>query len=269
MRTKIQYLLSALTLLASLRRAAAKFFLKQPCSALLFSLLALGALVLPAGAQSVYPTPYTFNTLAGLAGSSGTNDGTGSAARFYLPWGVAVDSAGNVYVADRYNSTIRKVTPVGTNWVVTTLAGLAGSQGSADGTGSTARFLEAVGVEVDSAGNVYVADTFNNTIRKVTPVGTNWVVTTLAGLAGSQGGADGTGSAARFYTPYNLAVDSAGNVYVGDGQNYTIRRGSNSCPLVITCSTNKTVQCGTNWTFDLPSGSSCCGSNVTITSTGT
>ena len=157
-------------------------------------------------------------TLAGLARSSGSADGTGSAARFNYPYGVAVDSAGNVYVADTLNHTIRKVTPGG---VVTTLAGLARSSGSADGTGSAARFYFPSSVAVDSAGNVYVADMANNTIRKVTPAG---VVTTLAGWAGSGGSADGTGSAARFYNPYGVAVDSAGNVYVADTKNYTIRK---------------------------------------------
>ena len=157
-------------------------------------------------------------TLAGLAGSSGSADGTGSAARFGQPCGVAVDSAGNVYVADSGNHTIRKVTPGG---VVTTLAGLAGSSGSADGTGSAARFNVPCGVAVDSAGNVYVADGGNWTIRKVTPGG---VVTTLAGLAGSWGSADGAGSAARFYCPQGVAVDSAGNVYVADSGNKTIRK---------------------------------------------
>ena len=158
------------------------------------------------------------STLAGLAGSPGSADGTGSAARFNDPYGVAVDSAGNVYVADTGNNTIRKITPSG---VVSTLAGLAGSIGSADGTGSAARFFQPYGVAVDSAGNVYVADTNNNTIRKITPSG---VVSTLAGLAGSFGSADGTGSAARFYYPEGVAVDSAGNVYVADTGNDTIRK---------------------------------------------
>jgi hypothetical protein len=156
-------------------------------------------------------------TLAGLAGARGSADGTGSAARFAYPNGVAVDTAGVVYVADTVNSTIRKITPAG---VVTTLAGLAGTFGSADGTGTGARFSGPGGVAVDSAGVVYVADRNNNTIRKVTSAG---VVTTLAGLAGAEGSADGTGSGARFFSPDGVAVDSAGIVYVSDLNNRTIR----------------------------------------------
>ena len=124
-------------------------------------------------------------TLAGLAGSFGSANGTGSAARFNSPEGVAVDSAGNVYVADADNCTIRKVAPVGTNWVVTTIAGLTGSVGSANGTGGAARFSFPQGLAIDSTGNLYVGDTDNYSIRKVTSVGTNWVVTTLVGRAGS------------------------------------------------------------------------------------
>ncbi len=163
---------------------------------------------------------YTFVTLAGPDESPGAMDGTGSAARFSGPYSVAVDSAGNVYVADAWNDTIRKVTPTG---LVTTLAGLAGNQSSADGTGSAARFSGPSGVAVDSAGNVFVADSGNNTIRKVTPDG---AVTTLAGLAGygNSGSADGTGSAARFYCPWGVAVDSTGNVFVADNYNNTIRK---------------------------------------------
>ncbi len=160
----------------------------------------------------------TVTTLAGSAGESGTEDGTGSAARFFSPSGVATDSSGNVYVADNSNHTIRKVTPGG---VVTTIAGSAGSSGTADGTGSAARFFFPNSTAVDSGGNVYVADTGNHTIRKVTPSGE---VTTIAGFARSSGNADGTGSAARFNTPIGVAVDSSGNVYVGDRNNHTIRK---------------------------------------------
>ena len=135
---------------------------------------------------------------------------------------MAVDSAGNVYVADYDNHTIRKVTPAG---VVTTLAGLAGSSGSADGTGSAARFNDPYGVAVDSAGNVYVADYRQQHDPESDAGRTNWVVTTLAGLAGSSGSADGTGSAAQFNIPHGVAVDSAGNVYVADHSNNTIRKG--------------------------------------------
>jgi hypothetical protein len=164
-------------------------------------------------------------TLAGLAGNAGSADGAGSAARFNDPTGMAVDLAGNVYVSDRGNNTIRKVTLVGASWEVTTLAGLAGVTGSADGTNSAAQFNLPSSLTVDLAGNVYVADTWNNTIRKVTPVGTNWVVTTVAGLAGWTGSADGTGSAAWFWSPYGVVVDGTGNLYVADGSNNTIRKG--------------------------------------------
>jgi hypothetical protein len=157
-------------------------------------------------------------TFAGLPGAFGSADGTGSAARFWHPFSVAVDTAGALYVADSGNNAIRKVTPAG---VVTTLAGLAGNAGNADGTGSGARFNSPGGVAVDAAGTVYVADTLNHTIRRVTAGG---VVTTPAGLAGAFGGADGTGSAARFYFPRGVAVDAAGTVYVADQVNYTIRR---------------------------------------------
>ncbi len=114
-------------------------------------------------AGSTYATPYTFATLAGTAGSIGSTDDIGSAARFYVPTGVAVDSAGNVYLAEAYNSTIRKITSGG---VVTTLAGAVLVAGSSDGTGSAASFRNPFGVTVDSAGNLYVADMGNHTIRK-------------------------------------------------------------------------------------------------------
>jgi sugar lactone lactonase YvrE len=157
----------------------------------------------PAGAVS---------TLAGsFSAFGGSADGTGAAAQFASPSGVAVDAAGNVYVADTMNDAIRKITPAG---VVTTLAGTAGVYGSADGIGSDAQFARPGGIAVDQNGSVYVADTDNNTIRKITPAGT---VTTFAGTANPDGGsADGTGPTAQFNHPAALAVDSNGNVYVAD-----------------------------------------------------
>jgi len=108
------------------------------------------------------------------------------------------------------------VTPDG---VVTTLAGLAGRSGLQDGAGSAALFSLVSGVAVDGAGNVYAADTDNNTIRKVTLKG---VVTTLAGLPGHTAKADGTGSAVRFMSPQGIAADQAGNIYVADALHDTI-----------------------------------------------
>jgi sugar lactone lactonase YvrE len=159
-------------------------------------------------------------TLAGTAGSSGSVDGTGAAARFNYLRGVAVDGVGNVYVADSQNNLIRKVTPGG---VVTTLAGTAGSYGSENGTGADARLGNVYGVAVDGDGNVYAGDEYNGTVRKVTPGG---VVTRLAGSGGemSWGFQDAIGPLARFSGPTGVAVDGDGNVYVADSYNNLIRK---------------------------------------------
>ncbi len=182
------------------------------------------------------PTP-TGNTLAGIvttlagggslgANASGNADGTGTAATFNLPFSVAVDSLGNVYVADTENNVIRKITSSG---VVTTLAGggsVGGNaSGNADGTGTAATFAGPRGVAVDSSGNVYVADFGPNLVRKVTPSG---VVTTLAG-GGSVGGtsagnADGTGTDATFWSPSAVTIDVSGNLYVTDYENGLVRK---------------------------------------------
>lgn len=156
-------------------------------------------------------------TVAGSPGLSGSADGTGSAARFNQPRGVAVDASDNIYAVDSGNYTIRKITPDG---VVTTLAGSPGLSGSADGMGSAARFNQARGLAIDPAGHLYVGDTNNNTVRKITPDG---VVSTFAGAAGQSGSSDGSGTAARFSFPRGVAVDASGNVYVADSGNATIR----------------------------------------------
>jgi sugar lactone lactonase YvrE len=186
----------------------------------LLAALCLGGLaaLLPttsALAQTNYE-PYAFTTYAGV--SKGAADGTGSAARFQIPSGTAVDSAGNVYVADTNNHTIRKITSSG---VVTTLAGTPGVFGFNDGTGAAAQFYFPQDVAVDGSGNVYVADTGNDTIRKITPGG---VVSTFAGTATVVGSKDGTGTAALFNGPYSVAVDGSGNVIVADTGNFTIRK---------------------------------------------
>ena len=157
-------------------------------------------------------------TLAGGAGLAGSADGTGNAARFNHPEGIAVDGFGNIFVADVNNSTIRKITSTGT---VTTFAGSPGQNGSSDGTGGAARFNNPLGVAADGSGNVYVADTNNHTVRKITPAG---VVTTLAGNPAKSGGRNGTGSAAQFYFPDGIAADTVGNIYLTDLQFYTIRK---------------------------------------------
>ncbi len=156
-------------------------------------------------------------TLAGLAGNPGASNGTGNAARFSSPFGVAVDNTGTIYVAEIQNHTIRKITSGG---VVTTLAGLAGSGGVADGTGAAARFNMPSGVAVDGAGNVYVADTGNHTIRMIFTDGT---VMTRAGSAGSPDATDAIGNNARFNSPYGVAVDRNNNLLVADSANHTIR----------------------------------------------
>jgi hypothetical protein len=155
---------------------------------------------------------------AGSPTPSGYLDGIGSAARFRAPSAIAFDKiSNNLYVADRSNNVIRKITPSG---VVTTLAGTAGLSGSTDGLGGTARFNRPFGIAVDNLGNIYVADTYNYKIRKITSAGS---VSTLAGT-GASGYADGIGTIAQFRFPMGLAVDSSGSVYVADESSPTIRK---------------------------------------------
>ena len=161
-------------------------------------------------------------TLAGLAGVSGSTDGTGTVARFNGPAGIAVSSLGTVYVADTFNHTIRVVSPQG---AVTTLAGSAGLNGVTDAVGALARFNYPSGVAVDFSGTVYVADTLSHTIRRITPDGS---VSLLAGSPGTRGAVNDFGSNARFASPNALAIDNSGNIYVADSFNHAIRRVTTS-----------------------------------------
>jgi prepilin-type N-terminal cleavage/methylation domain-containing protein len=156
-----------------------------------------------------------------FAGSDlyGQVDGQGSSAQFLTPADVAVDASNNVYVADYSGDRVRKITPDG---MVTTLAG--SSQGFQNGTGTAAKFSMLSSVTVDPSGNVYVADSGNDVIRKITPAG---VVTTFAG-SGAYGNANGTGTAAQFAWPNAVAADASGNVFVTDRDNNQVRKISPS-----------------------------------------
>ncbi|MFT3829279.1 MAG: family 43 glycosylhydrolase [Opitutaceae bacterium] len=154
---------------------------------------------------------------AGSSGAQGSADGSGTAATFRQPTGIAIDAANNLYVADTGNSTLRKITAAG---AVTTLAGSPSNSGSTDGSGAASRFASPVDLAVKTDGSVYVADTGNHTVRSVTSAGT---VATLAGTAGASGSADGPGAAARFNAPKGLGIDTGGTLYVADTTNNTVR----------------------------------------------
>lgn len=160
------------------------------------------------------PTPQVNLFAAPLTGVA---DGQGAAARFNGPAGLTTDSFGNVFVADRWNHTIRKITPGG---LVTTFAGLAGVSGSTDGKGAVARFNQPYSLTIDAGNNLYLSGA-DNTIRRITPDAT---VSTLAGKAGLTGWADGVGDSARFSGVSGIAVSQLGNLYVADFRNHVIRK---------------------------------------------
>ncbi|TWR24916.1 hypothetical protein FPZ42_14245 [Mucilaginibacter achroorhodeus] len=191
-----------------------------------------------------------YGTVSTFAGSyEGNTDGNGTAALFNHPFGNARDAAGNLYISDSYNCTIRKITADGN---VTTIAG-SGSLGSADGTSKSASFYSPAGLAVDASGNVFVADMGNNLIRKITPAG---VVTTFAG-SGIAGYADGTGTSASFSAPTGLAIGTDGSLYVSDANTGLVRKIT-SAGVVTTIAGNRTNgyknSTGLNASFNTPAG---------------
>ena len=182
----------------------------------------LNAMVDPMGSPTTVWFEYSQHPLLDgtevslLAGSdAGYADGIGNEAKFEMPGGLVTDEAGNTYVADTLNHRIRMVTPAG---LVTTVAG-SGSAGFNDATGTAAQFNGPSGVVLDGDGNLFVADSGNHRIRKITPGG---VVTTYAGL-GVPGFTEGVAGGARFHSPVALAIDAAGALYVADRDNGRIR----------------------------------------------
>jgi len=160
-------------------------------------------------------------TLAGST-TAGFINGVGTQASFKAPWGVAVDNFGTCYVADTGNNAIRMITSAG---IVTTIAGsISGLSGSVDGIGTSARFNGPKGITVDNIGNIYVADTGNNSIRLINS--TTYTVTTFAGISSNfiNGKADGVGADASFYRPIGITTDSSRNIYVADYMNNLIRK---------------------------------------------
>jgi uncharacterized protein YjdB len=158
----------------------------------------------------------TMSIFAG-SGVAGFADGTGKQAKFNCPQGLAIDNSGNIYVADTYNHRIRKITPAG---VITTIAGTSFS-GYMDGAAAKAQFNFPAGIAIDTSGNLYIADSGNNMIRKLTIA--NATVTTLAGSR-MFGYADGTGMQAQFFLPTGIDIDSNNNLYVVELFNHAVRK---------------------------------------------
>lgn len=158
-------------------------------------------------------------TLAGTAGKPGFRDGKGPKARFNLPKGITCDKDGNIFVCDSGNHTVRKIDPTG---VVTTVAGVAGKNGAVDGPALEAKFNELRGIAVDDQGNLFVCDSGNHTVRRITPAGK---VQTVAGVNGRKGNIEGRGNTARLSAPYGITIDKqTGVMYVTEWDSHLIKK---------------------------------------------
>jgi sugar lactone lactonase YvrE len=172
--------------------------------------------------RKITPGGVVTTILSNATGTYGAIDGNRETARFKELKRIAVDKAGNVLVSDPYNFSVRRISPQGD---VTTIAGTLPVFASVDGVGQSARFSSPTGLAIDGTGTLYVADTGNNTIRKVS---VNSNVTTLAGTSGPPSSQDGIGSAASLYSPTGLALDSTGNTYFTEGLARAVRKVSSS-----------------------------------------
>ena len=181
--------------------------------------------------QVNYSTLYAIQTIAG-SGQYDNIDGTNLDAVFEWPIGITEDTQSNLYVVDEAARTVREIMPMGTNWVVTTIAG-SGQFGHVDGIGTNAVFCNLQSISSDAKGNLYVGSGADPSIRMVALVGTNWVVSTIAGSTNGQSGyRDGTNWDALFGTVPIIASDAGGNLFVADFENSLIR---------------KVTPIGTNW----------------------
>jgi trimeric autotransporter adhesin len=178
-------------------------------------------------------------TVAGTGHSGYSGDGgSATSAKLYSPFGIAVDGAGNLYIADTYNQRIRKVF-AGTG-VITTIAGNgASSYGGDGGLAPSAELNYPQAIAVDSVGNLYIADVGNEVIREVS-AGTG-VITTVAGNNAAGGGYSGDGglaTSAQLDSPTAVAVDSAGDLYIADSFNQRIREVSAGTGVITTVAGN-------------------------------
>ncbi|QKJ32456.1 putative Ig domain-containing protein [Mucilaginibacter mali] len=210
----IKYGMSLVLLIFSTRQASAQVPTISYAGSQSYTIGAAISPLSPTVSGTVFTMGQT-STFAG-SGSVGSSNGTGTGATFNHPIGVVADASGNVYVADRLNYNIRKITPSG---VVTLLAGSTSST-FANGTGTSASFALPNDIALDGSGNLYVADEWNNMVRKVTPSG---VVTTFAGSTTS-GFTNANGASARFSYPFGICSDAAGNLYVADLNNGAVRK---------------------------------------------